>query len=68
MSFVYRELSSKNKSLFNKCVDYYKDLRFVEDAVRDKSDKKAKQILRNLINEYKIREEDARWHLMHDLV
>ena len=68
MSSVYRELSSDNKTLFNTCVDYYQDLRLVEDAVRNKTDKEAEKILRDLIKRHKMREENARWHFMHDLI
>ena len=53
MSSIYRELSSDNKYLFNKCVDYYCSLKFVEDAIRDKSDSETTKILRNLIKEKK---------------
>lgn len=56
MSTVYKELSSYNKYLFNKCVDYYNSVEVVENAIRNKSKYECKKIMENLIRKYKARQ------------
>lgn len=53
MSSIYRELSSHDKYIFNKCVDYYNNVDYVENSIKNKRNSKRGKILNKLVKEYK---------------